>query len=260
MQATAMAAAEGDAGASFYFERVQRALDIPPERRSADVRGFLEAHELNEAAAAVLLSDEPPDSDAYVAAALQHQCASSAAWESLVDVLDHPSLPEWCFWDRHPVPRTSEALEQLQASAPINDVCTLAHLLLAVTSARACRNIAFACSALTAVQRDLRDAAAARAMAMQLTQLRTRLDGQLGGSGWRVPGVRELSAACARQLSLVLEHTARLQTASATILGQLAPYSSVPAPVRHRVLAAYQWQADVLPAHPRPHVALGGAL
>eukprot|EP00887_Chlorella_sp_A99_P003555 scaffold7.g3555.t1 len=77
--ATAMAAAEGDGGASFYIERVQRALDIPPERCSADVRGFLEAHALNETAAAVLLSDEPPDSDAYVAAALQHQCASSAA-------------------------------------------------------------------------------------------------------------------------------------------------------------------------------------
>eukprot|EP00887_Chlorella_sp_A99_P003490 scaffold7.g3490.t1 len=65
--------AEDDRGAPFYFERARRALDAPPERRSADVRGFLEAHALIEAAVAVLLSDdEPPASDAYMAAALQH--------------------------------------------------------------------------------------------------------------------------------------------------------------------------------------------
>eukprot|EP00887_Chlorella_sp_A99_P003598 scaffold7.g3598.t1 len=65
-----------DYHASNYFERVQRPLDAPG---SPDVRGFLEAHALNEAAAAVLLSDKPPDSDAYVAAALQHLCATFAA-------------------------------------------------------------------------------------------------------------------------------------------------------------------------------------
>ena len=77
-------------GAEAYADRRARAVAIPLEQRSRDVRTFLEAHQLLDQAAAVLSSNDAPESERVVAIL---QCAVTAF--SAVDLqpsnLSHPA-------------------------------------------------------------------------------------------------------------------------------------------------------------------------